>query len=152
MTGTWPTARANIVTQLNALTADAGAAYASETLTALEFPPAAVQTSILPYCYIIPPGRDATRRPGRQRVTAFDAVQVRFILGGQGSNVEAIATRMEAWIEAILDAFDDAVGLDGTADVLQSQGFSGLQTFENEGWGFEMSLGLRLSETKTFSA
>lgn len=151
MAGTWPTARAKIVSILNGRSVTAGDAFNAETLLALEFPPSAPQTSY-PYCYVIPPGRSFTRVSGKLRRTTFDEVQVRFVLGGTGSNLEAIATRMEAWCEDAADAFDASLALDGTADVLNAQDISGLQVFENEGWGFEMALGLRLTETKTLGA
>ena len=153
MSGTWPTARAVIVTHLDHLAVDAGAEYAAETLTALAFPPASVQTSIVPYCYVVPPARRIERWPGSHREMTFTGVRVRFILGGLGDNLERIATRMEAVIEAIADAFDDAVSLDGTVDVVLSQEISELQVQQpEEMWGFDMLIELSLSEQKTFSA
>ena len=150
MAGTWPLARANIVTQLDGITFDAGAGYASETLTALEYPPSSVQDSILPYCYVQPPSRSIRRMPGGLRYTDFDAVTVRVILGGVGTALEDAAKRMEVAVEACANAFDDAVNLDGNADVVTDQQFSGLLLFDGEGYGFEMTLVLRVSEIKTF--
>ncbi len=151
MSGTWPTARAAIVAQLDGLAFDAGGAYEAETLTMLEYPPASVQASILPYAYVIPPARHINRNPGAERETVFDAIRVRILLGSL-DDLERSATRMEALAEALADAFDDAVALDGTVDVLLSQelGELAIQQPENM-WGFDMTLGVSLSEVKTFS-
>ena len=154
MAGSWPLARANIVTQLNGITFDAGASYASETLKALEYPPSSFQTSIIPYCYVIPPARTIRRANGKLRITSFeDGARVHFVLGGAGAELEAVATRMEALAEAIATAFDDALALDGNADFASRQEIGELDTFgPDQHWGFDLTIPLRVSEEKTIGA
>jgi hypothetical protein len=157
MSGTWPTARAAIKNQLNGVTADAGASFKSETLTAFEYAPAGRQPADLwPYCFIIPAEVQVNRYPGQMRELIID-VQVRMMLApdGEGYDMNALQQRYDAWWVALLDAWDDAATIDGTADISVQQSFSGLAQYADidNGWGFDMTLGsVRISEVKTFSA
>lgn len=155
MSGTWPTARAAIKTHLDGVSWDAGAPFDSEILRAYEFATAGRQDAGgWPYAFLLPFEQRVRREPGSQRITSGDPV-VRVMLSprGQSDSMEALQTRFDAAVEALKDAFDDAVALDGNADIFLEQVFTGLTLYEDldEGWGFEMTLeGMELSETKTF--
>ncbi len=157
MSGTWPTARAAIVAHLNGVTADAGASYATETLSAYEWAPGGRQPADkFPYCFITPAEITVSRGPGSYREIAID-VRVRFMLAprGQSDDMNMLQQRYDAWVVALMDAWDDAATIDGTADISVEQSFGGLALFEDidNGWGFDMTLGnVRISEVKTFSA
>lgn len=157
MSGTWATARAAIVAQLNGVTADAGASYATETLSAYEWAPGGRQPADkFPYCFITPAEQQVNRYPGQMRETVID-VRVRFMLAprGQSDDMNMLQQRYDAWVEALKDAWDDTAALDGSADISVEQSFSGLALLEDidNGWGFDMTLGnVRISEVKTFSA
>lgn len=157
MAGTWPTARAAIVAQINGLSHDLGADFASKTLTAREFAFAGRQdASNFPYAFIMPAELRVTRHAGMQRATEVDAV-VRVMLApsSYAGNMEVLHRLYDGWVATLTDALDDGVALDGTADVFLDQSFSGLSNYDDldEGWGFEMTLGgIRITEIKTFGA
>lgn len=156
MSGTWATARAAIKNQINGVTFDLGAGFATETLTAYEFaPPGRQSPGTYPYAFLMPAEQRVTREPGMQRITTVDAV-VRVMLAtpaNGNSNAEVLQRRYDACVEALKNAFDDAVALDGNADIFLDQSFSGLEPYDDIdlGWGFEMTLGtVAISETKAF--
>lgn len=157
MSGTWPTARAAIKAQLNGVSWDLGADYGAATLTAFEYAvPGRQDAANWPYAFIMPKGPTVERGPGRVRYQTRPVV-VRVMLAplGQSDSMEYLQTQYDAAVEALMDAFDDAVALDGTADRLGRQEFTDLTMYTglDEGWGFEINFGdLRISETKTFSA
>jgi hypothetical protein len=155
LSGTWPTARAAIVAQLSAATAQVTGLQA-ETLSAYEWAPAGKQPADkFPYCFVTPAEQQVNRYPGQMRETVID-VRVRFFLSGRGEDsMENLQKRYDAWVEALKDAWDDTAALDGAADISVEQQFGGLALFEDidTGWGFDMTLGnVRITETKTFSA
>lgn len=149
MTGTWAGVRAAIRTELNGLSINSPVI---ESLTAYEHQPDTTQTT--PYAYVVAPARTVTRAAGGQRVTE-PTPRVRVLLEADTipNGYEALAQRHDAWIDAIVDGFDDALTLNGNADVLLSQEFSELALYQPENlYGFEMTLsGVRISETKTFA-
>ena len=151
MAGTWPLARAALVAQLDGITWEA-AGSGVETLDCYEFPPSAAQQQY-PHAYLIPSPRTVRRAPGGQRVTDIE-VRVRFVLAPAAAEAEKLSQRYEAAIEAVADALDDAIALDGNADAIGDQEFTGLEQMpeDQDGWGFSMTLPVRVSETKTFSA
>lgn len=157
MSGTWPTARAAIKAQLNGVTWDLGASYDTATLTAFEYAVPGRQDAVnWPYAFVMPAEQRVRREPGGQRLTDIDAV-VRVMLApkGQSESMEYLQTQYDAAVEALKDALDDGVALDGTADIFLEQVFGGLVMYVpgdlDEGWGFEMTLaGIQISETKTF--
>lgn len=155
MSGTWAAARAALAAQLNGVTFDLGADYAAETLKAYENAAAGRQDAVnWPYAFIMPGEQRVTREPGGQRLSEIDAV-VRVMLAplGQSDSMEVIQQRYDGWVEALKDALDDAVALDGTSDIFLAQVFSGLAKYDDldAGWGFEMTIeGIQISETKTF--
>ena len=110
----------------------------------------------MPYAWILPPERVVTREPGMQRHTDIDEVVVVVVLAGPdgGGDRELLGKRHEAWVDALSDAFDDALSLDQNADWIGAQIFGPEQPIQFEGnrWGFEMRLAVHLSETKTFGA
>lgn len=157
MSGTWPTFRAALKAQLDGSTVTAPNA---ETLKAFEYPPGRQTNAVFPYAFVIPTGETVTRESGGDRVTTKD-VRVRVLLAPAGSaeggsGMEDLAKRYDSWKESLKNALDDAVGMDGTADIYAlEQTFGDLAFFDDmdTGWGFEMGLGtMQLSETKTFSA
>jgi len=150
----WSTARKAIRDELHGLTTTVGSGYGNETLTAFEFPQSSVQTSLMPYAYVIPPGRNIGHASGKLRVTTFDTVRVRFILGGTGSDLEQIARRMEAWVEKLAGEMDGAITFGSAVDVVTKRDVSELSNFPTDAnsWGFDLELGLRLSEAKTLAA
>lgn len=157
MSGTWPTARAAIVAQLNGVTADAGATFATETLRAFEFaPPGAQPADLFPYAFILPAELQVGRGPGSYRELTIDVV-VRVMLAprGQSDDMNALQQRYDAWTVALMDAWDDAATIDGTADISVEQSFGGLVDVVDveRAWAFDMTLGqVHISEVKTFSA
>jgi len=154
MAGTWPTARAAIKAQLHGVTWTP-AGFATSELTAFEYAVPGRQDAVnWPYAFIMPTEQRVRREPGGQRMTDIDAV-VRVMLApaGQSDNIESLQTQYDAAVEALKDALDDGVALDGTADIFLEQVFAGLVLFDDidKGWGFEMTLeGIQISETKTF--
>lgn len=157
MSGTWPTARAAIKAQLDGLTFTLGADFEAETLTAFEFAvPGRQDAGNWPYCFVMPSPPVVERGPGRVRYETRD-VRVRVMLApqGQSDDLETLQRRYDGWIDVLVAAFDDAVKLDGNADVFLSQEFTDLALYDDvdKGWGFEMSLGqMRTSAVVTFSA
>ena len=157
MAGTWPTARAAIKTHLDGLTSDLGASFGTETLTAFEWAvPGRQDVANWPYAFI----RDSQRRTapvaGSARVTQADPI-VRVMLAPHSydGNMETLQRRYDAWVEVIFGAFDDAVTLDGTADVWLEWAVGDITLFDDldSGWGFELTMtGLRITEVKSISA
>lgn len=157
MTGTWALARAALKAQLNGVTISSPHA---ETLTALEYAPGGRQDVLtFPYCFPAPNGHTETRETGGERVGRKDVV-VRVMLsprggveGGEG--METLHKRYDAWCVALGDALDDAVTMDGTADIYAlEQEYGPLWPFDDidAGWGFDLSLGqMQWSGAKTFT-
>lgn len=157
MSGTWLLARAAIVAQLNGVTADAGTDYVTETLAAYEWAPGGRQPAdLFPYAFILPSTFTVGRGPGSSRELTLD-VEVRVMLGPMAASesMEVLQKRYDAWVVALMDAWDDAATIDGAADISVEQIFSGLALFSDieRGWGFGMTfLNVHISEEKTFSA
>lgn len=157
MSGTWPTARAAIVAQLNGVTADAGSDYATETLSAYAWaPPGRQPADKWPYAFITPAEIEVGRGMGGYRELTVD-VRVRVMLAPRGEtyDMNALQQRYDAWVSSLMDAWDDTATLDGAADISVRQSFSGLFQAEDidNGWAFDMTLGeVHISEDKTFSA
>lgn len=157
MAGTWPTARAAIKTHMHGV---AIVSPIAETLTTWEWPPpGAPGADAYPYAYIVPPERIIGRGIGGevgQRQTDIPEVLIPVVLSPADlhQNRELLGQRCDAWMEALADAFDDALSLDTNADWIGTQTFSPLGPILYEGnrWGFEMRLEVHLSETKTFGA
>lgn len=155
MSGTWPTARAAIKAQLDGLTFTLDADFETETLTAFEFAvPGRQDAGNWPYCFVMPSPPTVERGPGRVRYETRD-VRVRVMLApqGQSDDLETLQRRYDGWIDVLVAAFDDAVKLDGNADVFLSQEFTGLTLYDDldTGWGMELTLeGLRISKVKVF--
>ncbi len=158
MAGSWAAFRAALKAQLNGVTIDLGASYDAETMTALEYAAAGRQDAgNWPYCFILPRGRRVSREAGGDRVSTVEAA-VRVMLAPRGSseNIEYLQQRYDAWCDALADALDDAVAMDGSADIAAHEQLMGpLELYDDldDGWGFEMTLpAVKYSEAKTFSA
>ena len=153
MAGTWPTFRAALAAKLEGVSWQVED-QAAETLSGFEYtPPGRQEVSLLPYAYLLPFTPEITRVAGGQRLIAGE-VTVRVMLGGPDDDLEAVHQRYDgAWL-AIADALDDFVAGDLTADYSHDQTFGPLVRFEDidHGWGFELSIGVRISETRTLSA
>lgn len=158
MAGTWATFRAALKAQLNGVTIDLGADYDAETLKAYEYAAPGRQDAVnWPYCVIMPNGRSVTRESGGDRVTTVPVtVLVMLAPSGAVDSPELLQTRYDAWCDALADALDDAISMDGTSDIAAHiQTFGDLQPIKSidEGWGFEMILpSVQISEAKSFSA
>ena len=158
MSGTWPTFRAALKAQLNGVTVDLGASYDAETMMALEYAaPGRQDASNWPYCVVLPEGRHLTRESGGDRVTTVPVtVLVMLAPFGASDNQEYLQQRYDAWCDALSDALDDAISMDGTSDIAAHvQDFGRLEQIMSvdEGWGFELILPeVQISEAKTFSA
>lgn len=157
MPGTYPTARAAIQSALNGLTIDLGAAYKTETLVALEFPPGGqVAASSYPVAFPLPSVVQIGRGPTNWREWLMPDYTIRIVLAPRTEfNANLLAQRRDAWMVALADAWDAHAALDGTADISIQQEFSPLLLFDDvdQGWGFDMLLGdVRITEVKTFSA
>lgn len=157
MSGTWPLARAAIAAQLNGVTADAGSDYVTETLAAYEWAPGGRQPAdLFPYAFILPTTFLVGRGMGKDRKISAD-VEVRVMLGPMAASesMEVLQKRYDAWVVSLMDAWDDAATLDGTADISVEQAFGGLAQFSDieRGWGFDMTLlNVVITEEKAFSA
>jgi hypothetical protein len=147
--GTWSGARTALRNELNGL---AITSPVNETLTVHEHQPDTTLTT--PYAYIVAPARTVTRAAGGQRITE-PAPKVRVLLEDAAvtNGYQELAERHDAWIDKLVDALDDALTLNGNADLFEGQEFSELSLYEPENlYGFEMTVtGLRISETKTFT-
>lgn len=154
MSGTWPDARAALQAQANGVSFTP-AGEAVQTLEAFEFPPPARQNRY-PIAYIIPAVQLVTRNAGGERETVIAELAVRVLLGPTSAveNLQLLSAKRDACIEALKDAFDDFVGIDGAGDTFLEQRFDRLAFFdEDQAWGFEMLFGeLQITELKTFSA
>lgn len=153
MSGTWPDARAAVKAQVHGVVFTP-ASQAAQTIEGREYPPPARQNRF-PLAYVVPSEQTVTRNPGGERETVVDEVTVRVLLGPIASdNYEALSTARDSCIEALKDAFDDFVGIDGAGDTFLEQRFGRLASFaEDQAWGFEMFLGgMHITELKTFSA
>lgn len=155
MSGSFAAARAAIKAQLHGTSVDLGADYATQELVAFEYAPPGRQTvEQFPYAFPLPAEVLVGRGPGGMRETLVDW-QIRVMMAPEGEqNLELLQKYYDAWVVALSDAWDDAAGLDGAADISVEQDFSGLMIFQDidKGWGFEMTLkNVRITEDKTFS-
>lgn len=155
MSGTWPTARAALVTQIDGLALTVSG-HSAETLHAYAYaPPTRQDASNYPIAYVLPVRATVARHPGAERETIIEEVRVRVLLSGPGAtNMESLHQRYDGWWQALRDAVDDAVAMDGGLDVWGAQEFEGLAQFNDidVGWGFEMVLrDARFTEVATFT-
>lgn len=150
MAGTLAGARAAVKSHVNLLTISTPVA---ETLICHDLPPDTLQRRY-PYAYLVPPPRRIEREPGGLRITHADSFEVVVALAPVGATGrKKLAERYESWVDALIDAFDDALTLDGSADFMASQSFTTVSAIDLEGgyaWGFVMTLGIGLSEAVTY--
>lgn len=152
MAGTWPTFRDALVAQLDGVEWKAEA-QRTETLKAFRFVTKGRQDAkTLPCAYPLPFTPEVVRTAGGQLVIS-GTVTVRLLLGGPQDNLEAIHQRYEACWVAVVYALDDFVAGDAAADYSHDQTISPLVRFEDidQGWGFEIEIPIRISETREFS-
>lgn len=127
----------------------------AETLTAFEYaPPGRQGVDVMPYAWLLPAEVSVVRGPTSTRELEVTAL-VRVVLSPGGEiDPELLQTRYDAWWLSLADRFDGFIALGGAADVVNVQDFGGLVAFEDidRAWGFEMTLGLLISEAKTFAA
>ena len=150
MPGTLAGARAAVKTHVNLLSITEPV---GEVLICHDLPPDTLQRRY-PYAYLVPPARSIEREPGGLRITRADSFEVVVALSPySGVGRKKLAERYESWVDALIDAFDDAVNLDGSADYVAAQSFTTVHALDLEGgaaWGFSMTLGISLSEATTY--
>ncbi|MGE0229979.1 MAG: hypothetical protein AB7I38_17040 [Dehalococcoidia bacterium] len=137
----WATMRAAVKDRLDGLTISTPVA---QTLKAYEYAPGGRQDlTVWPYAFPLPLGRNVHRDNGEQRVTTVPFTwRVMLAPRAQAVDMQRVHQLYDAWCDALVAAFDDAVALDETVDYVDSQEFQPLQLFLDldVGWGFDMVL------------